>query len=80
MTGRLVSRPWRDRAGGWLRGSRGGLFVLALLTGAGSGLGAVAFRFLIYFSPGWRPGTASSASRAGWPAPTCRGWAWRSSC
>ena len=29
-------------------GSRGGLFVLALLVGAGSGLGAVAFRYLIY--------------------------------
>jgi len=36
------------RAGGWLRESRGGLFVLALLTGVGSGFGAVAFRFLIY--------------------------------
>ncbi len=49
MTGRLVSRRWRGRAGGWLRGSRGGLVVLALLTGAGAGLGAVAFRYLIYF-------------------------------
>jgi chloride channel protein, CIC family len=42
---------WRDavgsRAGGWLRGSRPGLFILALLAGAGSGLGAVAFRYLI---------------------------------
>ena len=34
-------------AGGWLRGSRWGLFVLALLAGVGSGLGAVAFRYLI---------------------------------
>jgi CIC family chloride channel protein len=45
----LVSRPWRGLAGGWLRGSRGGFFVLALAVGVGSGLGAVAFRFLIYF-------------------------------
>jgi CIC family chloride channel protein len=37
------------RAGGWLRESRGGLFVIALVIGAGSGLGAVAFRYLIYF-------------------------------
>jgi CIC family chloride channel protein len=37
------------RAGGWLRESRGGLFVIALVVGAGSGLGAVAFRYLIYF-------------------------------
>jgi CIC family chloride channel protein len=33
----------------WLRAGRGGLFVLALLVGAGAGLGAVAFRYLIYF-------------------------------
>ena len=37
------------RAAGWLRAGRGGLFLLALLVGAGSGLGAVAFRYLIYF-------------------------------
>ncbi len=37
------------RLGAWLRGARGGLFGLALLAGAGSGLGAVAFRYLIYF-------------------------------
>src|SRR6204780_4295936 len=40
---------WRARAGGWLRGSRGGLLAVALVVGAGSGLGAVAFRYLIYF-------------------------------
>ncbi|HZC41674.1 MAG TPA: chloride channel protein, partial [Streptosporangiaceae bacterium] len=36
------------RAGGWLRGARSGLLAMALVVGAGSGLGAVAFRFLIY--------------------------------
>jgi chloride channel protein, CIC family len=41
--------PWVGRAGGWLRASRGGLFAVALVVGAGSGLGAVAFRYLIYF-------------------------------
>ena len=41
--------PWTGRAGGWLRGSRGGLLFVALVVGAGSGLGAVAFRYLIYF-------------------------------
>jgi chloride channel protein, CIC family len=40
---------WSGRAAGWLRAGRGGLFLLALLVGAGSGLGAVAFRYLIYF-------------------------------
>ncbi len=41
--------PWAGRASGWLRGSRGGLFAAALVVGAGSGLGAVGFRYLIYF-------------------------------
>ncbi|MGA4792054.1 chloride channel protein [Nocardia sp. AB354] len=35
--------PWRD----WLRESRGGLVVLALVIGAGSGGGAIVFRWLI---------------------------------
>ena len=34
---------------GWLRGSRAGLFPVAVLVGLGSGLGAVVFRYLIYF-------------------------------
>ncbi|HEX9353351.1 MAG TPA: hypothetical protein VF933_05995 [Streptosporangiaceae bacterium] len=37
------------RAGGWLRDSRAGLLAIALVVGVGSGLGAVAFRYLIYF-------------------------------
>ena len=37
----------RGWVGGWLRGSRPGLFVLALAVGVGAGLGAVAFRYLI---------------------------------
>jgi chloride channel protein, CIC family len=32
----------------WLRSGRGGLFLLALVVGVGSGLGAVAFRYLVY--------------------------------
>jgi CIC family chloride channel protein len=40
---------WARRAAGWLRAGRGGLFLLALLVGVGSGLGAVVFRYLIYF-------------------------------
>jgi CIC family chloride channel protein len=32
---------------GWLRGNRFGLFFVALLVGVGSGLGAMAFRYLI---------------------------------
>ena len=41
--------PWTGRASSWLRGSRAGLLVIALGVGAGSGLGSVAFRYLIYF-------------------------------
>ena len=37
------------RAMAWLRAGRGGMFLLALLVGAGAGLGAVVFRYLIYF-------------------------------
>ena len=37
--------PWA----GWVYGSRAGLFVIGALVGIGSGLGAVAFRYLIYF-------------------------------
>jgi chloride channel protein, CIC family len=40
---------WMSRAAGWLRGSRFGLFVIAVVVGIGSGLGAVVFRYLIYF-------------------------------
>ena len=47
--GRPGAVRWAGRAGGWLRASRGGLFAVALVVGAGSGLGAVAFRYLIYF-------------------------------
>jgi chloride channel protein, CIC family len=50
MTGAAAGAPTLTaRAAGWLRGSRAGLFVVATLVGAGSGLGAVAFRYLIYF-------------------------------
>ena len=55
MTGSLPAAtptPALRRAGravGWLRGSRAGLLAIALVVGAGSGLGAVAFRYLIYF-------------------------------
>ena len=40
---------WTARTVAWLRAGRGGLFLLALLVGVGAGLGAVAFRYLIYF-------------------------------
>jgi chloride channel protein, CIC family len=49
VTGPQPATAWAGRAAGWLRAGRGGLFVLALLVGAGSGLGAVVFRYLIYF-------------------------------
>jgi CIC family chloride channel protein len=43
------SVPGAGRAGGLAWGSRPGLLAAALAVGAGSGLGAVAFRYLIYF-------------------------------
>jgi len=43
------ARPWTARVAGWLRATRFGLFLIAVLVGVGSGLGAVVFRYLIYF-------------------------------
>jgi chloride channel protein, CIC family len=45
----LTASPWTGRAATWLRSSRAGLFPVAVLVGVGSGFGAVAFRYLIYF-------------------------------
>ncbi len=39
---------WAGRIGGWVRGSRFGLFFVALVVGVGAGFGAIAFRYLIY--------------------------------
>ncbi len=39
---------WWSQAGGWLRSTRPGLLAMALLVGVGAGIGAVAFRYLIY--------------------------------
>jgi CIC family chloride channel protein len=44
-----ASQAWRQRLGVGMRTGRTGLFLLALLVGVGSGLGAVVFRYLIYF-------------------------------
>jgi len=49
MTAVAEGGPAMTRAVAWMRAGRGGLFLLALLAGAGAGLGAVAFRYLIYF-------------------------------
>lgn len=46
-----TNRPVSDAAGrfaGWMRANRLGLFCVAILVGLGAGLGAVAFRYLIY--------------------------------
>jgi CIC family chloride channel protein len=54
MTGDASGGPaagpsWRARAGGWIRGTRSGLFGIAVVVGLASGLGAVVFRYLVYF-------------------------------
>src|SRR3984885_8119298 len=49
MAAVAAGRPALARAGAWLRAGRGGMFLLALLVGAGAGLGAVVFRYLVYF-------------------------------
>ncbi|MEV6647865.1 chloride channel protein [Amycolatopsis sp. NPDC051371] len=47
MSERRVPVPARQPVGRWLRESRSGLVGLAVLIGAGAGLGAVVFRWLI---------------------------------
>jgi len=49
MPAAAVARSRAAAVAGWLRESRVGLFPIALIVGAGAGLGAVAFRYLIYF-------------------------------
>ena len=49
----------------WLRTSRLGLFAVALLVGVGSGLGAVAFRYLVAFCT-WLPTGYGQFGQAGW--------------
>src|SRR5580700_5891300 len=44
-----AARSWAAQTAGWARGTRPGLFAIAAVVGAGAGLGAVAFRYLIYF-------------------------------
>jgi len=63
----------RDQVLGWLRAGRGGMFLLALLTGAGAGLGAVVFRYLIYFFT-WLATGHSQFGQAGRVASTHLSW------
>jgi CIC family chloride channel protein len=49
MLAPALVRSQAAQVAGWLRESRVGLFPIALIVGAGAGLGAVAFRYLIYF-------------------------------
>ena len=74
-----LAAAWAGRAAGWLRARRGGLFLLALLVGAGSGLGAVVFRYLIYFFTWAATGHVEFGSKDTRAARTCPGSAWRSS-
>ena len=52
MTAAATDQSAATRAAAWLRAGRSGMFLLALLVGVGAGLGAVAFRYLIYFFTG----------------------------
>jgi len=47
--GHVPGPPWTARLVSWMRSSRAGLLPIAVLVGVGSGFGAVAFRYLIYF-------------------------------
>src|SRR6202451_2468869 len=49
MQSSVQGGQWPRRAAAWLRAGRGGMFLLALVVGAGAGLGAVVFRYLVFF-------------------------------
>ena len=79
MRGRSAGAAAAATAGGWLRASRAGLFAIALVVGAGSGLGAVAFRYLIYFFTWLATGHAQFGQQGRVPALTFPGSGWGSS-
>jgi hypothetical protein len=58
----------------WLGGNRLGLVVMALVVGAGGGLGAALFREMGSGLPGWSPAMTSSVNRVTPRARICRGW------
>ena len=55
------------------------MFLLALLVGAGAGLGAVVFRYLIYFFTWLATGHSQFGQQGYVGSATCPGWAWGSS-
>ena len=57
----------------WLRGTRSGLFALAVLVGVGSGLGAVVFRYLIRFFT-WLATGHSQFGQAGYVGSSHPSW------
>lgn len=65
----LVPTSVRERLYDWLHGSSTGLLALALLIGAGTGIGAVVFRYLIVWFTLLFSGQAdySAAGHAGHP-------------
>ena len=56
---------WGRNTAAWLRTSRLGLFAIAVVVGVGSGLGAVAFRYLVIFCT-WLPTGYGQFGQAGW--------------
>jgi hypothetical protein len=62
----------------WLRGGRGGLFVLAAGVGVGAGLSAVVFRYLVYFFTWLATGHTQFGPQGESAVPIGRGWAWAS--
>jgi CIC family chloride channel protein len=54
------------------------MFLLALLIGAAAGLGAVAFRYLVYFFTWLATGHSQFGQGAASRARTCPGWGSRS--
>ena len=76
---RTAAPSWTGRASGWLRGTRGGLLLIAALLGAGAGLGAVAFRYLVYGFTWLATGHTEFGQQGYVGSSLFPGWAWASS-
>ena len=66
---------WAGSAVGWLRSSRLGLVAMAVLVGAAAGLGAVAFRWLIFGFTWLATGREQFGQQGRVASLTCPGWA-----
>jgi len=78
--GRSIPVPRRESIGRWVRESPSSLVPLALLIGAGTGLGAIVFRWLITTFTRLFTGVADYSTAGHAASPQFRSWVCGSWC